>query len=160
MIPEWKENFKAFMEELEKNGFFEGASPETYKIRQKLAETRYEEETKKALAEQYKKLGNKRFVEKKFNIAKKLFTKAIELYPTFVYYCNLGITYEQVGDTKKAIECLEKSVELEPTYLKALSKLVINYMDAGLLQKSIAYLKDIWIKPFKLLIEPSNLILI
>jgi tetratricopeptide (TPR) repeat protein len=48
------------------------------------------------------------------------FKYCIELYPDNAYgYHNLGYCYQQSGDKKRAIECYEKSLQLNPENEKA-----------------------------------------
>ncbi|KAJ3310936.1 TOM (translocase of outer membrane) complex component [Boothiomyces sp. JEL0838] len=71
------------------------------------------------LASQAKALGNKFYSEQKYEKAIEQYTKAIELAPTSVYYCNRAASYSNLGKYELVIEDCNKAIELDPKYIKA-----------------------------------------
>ncbi|KAJ3276098.1 TOM (translocase of outer membrane) complex component [Terramyces sp. JEL0728] len=71
------------------------------------------------LASQAKALGNKFYAEQKYDKAIEQYTKAIDLAPTSVYYCNRAASYSNLGKYELVIDDCNKAIELDPKYIKA-----------------------------------------
>ncbi|KAJ8100315.1 mitochondrial precursor protein [Lipomyces tetrasporus] len=79
-------------------------------------------ETRKEYSIQYKNAGNSEFKKKSYDKAIELYTKAITLSPDAVFYSNRAACYSAQEKWAKVIEDATAALELEPEYLKALSR--------------------------------------
>ncbi|XP_059631823.1 small glutamine-rich tetratricopeptide repeat-containing protein 2 [Cornus florida] len=91
----------------------------------------------KSLAESLKSQGNKAMQSKLYSDAIELYSCAIALCEeNAVYYCNRAAAYTQIHQYTEAIRDCLKSIEIDPNYSKAYSRLGFayyaqgNYMDA------------------------------
>ncbi|PSS19914.1 Small glutamine-rich tetratricopeptide repeat-containing protein [Actinidia chinensis var. chinensis] len=86
----------------------------------------------KCLAETFKSQGNKAMQSKLYSDAIELYTFAIALCEdNAVYYCNRAAAYTQINQYAEAIlDCL-KSIEINPSYSKAYSRLGFAYYAQG-----------------------------
>ncbi|KAK9456509.1 hypothetical protein V1511DRAFT_486330 [Dipodascopsis uninucleata] len=80
------------------------------------------EETRKDYAIQYKNAGNAEFKKKDYEKAIELYTQAIFCHPDAVFYSNRAACYSAQEKWEKVIEDVTAALELEPEYLKALSR--------------------------------------
>ncbi|KAK1386881.1 Small glutamine-rich tetratricopeptide repeat-containing protein alpha [Heracleum sosnowskyi] len=87
---------------------------------------------RKNLAEILKSQGNKAMQLKQYTDAIELYTFAIALYEdSAVYYCNRAAAYTQINKYTEAIgDCL-RSIEIDPNYGKAYSRLGFAYYAQG-----------------------------
>ena len=85
-------------------------------------------------------------IDEAFNLAQ----KAVELKPDYQSYYVLGFCYFRKGDTKKAIEYLEKSRQLNPSNTWCLYRLGYFYKLSGDTEKA----KQIWSEGLK--INPNH----
>ncbi|BFU78735.1 hypothetical protein ALC152_19500 [Arcobacter sp. 15-2] len=69
--------------------------------------------------------------EKKYNEAIKLYLYGVKIYPlNYNAFNNLGILYEKLGDTKKAIMAYKNAVRVNPKFAKAINNIgVILYKE-------------------------------
>ncbi|KAJ3186541.1 TOM (translocase of outer membrane) complex component [Gaertneriomyces sp. JEL0708] len=74
------------------------------------------------LALQAKTLGNKFYGEKKFKEAIDLYSQAIALKPTAVFYANRAACYASLDDHDKVIEDATEALKLDSQYVKALNR--------------------------------------
>ncbi|XP_043720595.1 small glutamine-rich tetratricopeptide repeat-containing protein isoform X2 [Telopea speciosissima] len=86
----------------------------------------------KNLAEMLKSRGNRAMQSKLYSDAIELYTCAIALCQNnAVYYCNRAAAYTHIKKCTEAIgDCL-KSIEIDPTYIKAYSRLGLAYYAQG-----------------------------
>ncbi|KAK7301360.1 hypothetical protein RJT34_12223 [Clitoria ternatea] len=86
----------------------------------------------KNLAESLKSLGNKAMQSKQYSDAIELYNCAIALYESSaVYYCNRAAAYTQVNKYTEAIQDCLRSIEIDPKYSKAYSRLGLAYYAQG-----------------------------
>jgi superkiller protein 3 len=63
-------------------------------------------------------------------------------------YNNLGITYKEMGDLDKAIECFKKVLEIDDSYVKAYNNLGAALAEKGDIARAIeAFTKAISVNP-------------
>ncbi|KAK9240432.1 mitochondrial precursor protein [Lipomyces kononenkoae] len=79
-------------------------------------------EIRKEYSIQYKNAGNAEFKKKNYEKAIELYTKAISLSPDAVFYSNRAACYSAQERWDKVVEDATAALELEPEYLKALSR--------------------------------------
>ncbi|XP_020588573.1 small glutamine-rich tetratricopeptide repeat-containing protein 2 isoform X2 [Phalaenopsis equestris] len=85
-----------------------------------------------SLAETFKAKGNLSMKLKLYSDAVELYTFAIALHEkNAVYYCNRAAAYTQMEKYIEAIEDCLKSIEIDPTYSKAYSRLGLAYYNRG-----------------------------
>ncbi|KAH7834379.1 hypothetical protein Vadar_015389 [Vaccinium darrowii] len=86
----------------------------------------------KNLAETFKSQGNRAMQSKLYPDAIELYTLAISLCEdNAVYYCNRAAAYTQNHQYAEAIEDCLKSIDINPTYSKAYSRLGFAYYAQG-----------------------------
>ncbi|KAK7385196.1 hypothetical protein VNO78_30909 [Psophocarpus tetragonolobus] len=86
----------------------------------------------KNLAESLKSLGNKAMQSKKYSDAVELYNCAISLHEkSAVYYCNRAAAYTQINKYTEAIQDCLRSIEIDPNYSKAYSRLGLVYYAQG-----------------------------
>ncbi|KAE9605857.1 putative tetratricopeptide repeat-containing domain, acetyltransferase A, auxiliary subunit [Lupinus albus] len=106
----------------------------------------------KNLAESLKSLGNKAMQSKQYLGAIELYNCAIALYEkSAVYYCNRAAAYTQIDRYTEAIQDCLKSIEIDPYYSKAFSRLGLAYYAQGNYQDAIDEGFD-----KALLLDPTN----
>ncbi|XP_021896438.1 small glutamine-rich tetratricopeptide repeat-containing protein beta [Carica papaya] len=92
----------------------------------------YEEYSRKTLAEALKCQGNRAMQSKLYSDAIELYSFAIALCEqNAVYYCNRAAAYTQVHKYIEAISDSRKSIEIDPSYSKAYSRLGLAYYAQG-----------------------------
>ena len=86
---------------------------------------------------------------KRFDLAKKLLFKAIQIQPNYVdAHNNFGNVLKELGEYQKAISSYEKVIQIQPNYANAHYNLGIVFGKLGEYQKSISgYEKAIQIQP-------------
>ncbi|KAK0577562.1 hypothetical protein LWI29_035146 [Acer saccharum] len=86
----------------------------------------------KNLAETFKSQGNRAMQSKIYSDAIELYSFAIALCENIaVYYCNRAAAYTQIHKYTEAISDCLKSIEIDPTYSKAYSRLGLAYYTQG-----------------------------
>lgn len=87
--------------------------------------------------------------ERRFQDAIGLFRQVLAAEPGHVQsYGNMGLAYAGLGDKKKALECLDKAIELDPEYEPALmNRLAVKNLEdgeplPGVGSKEISYYSD------------------
>ncbi|XP_042479846.1 small glutamine-rich tetratricopeptide repeat-containing protein-like [Macadamia integrifolia] len=86
----------------------------------------------KNLAEMLKSQGNRAMQSKLYSDAIELYTSAIALCQNnAVYYCNRAAAYTEIKKCTEAITDCLKSIEIDPTYIKAYSRLGLAYYARG-----------------------------
>ncbi|KAG4969927.1 hypothetical protein JHK82_035622 [Glycine max] len=86
----------------------------------------------KNLAESLKTLGNKAMQSKKYSDAIELYNCAIAVHEkSAVYYCNRAAAYTQINKYTEAIQDCLRSIEIDPNYSKAYSRLGLVYYAQG-----------------------------
>ncbi|CAN1235721.1 Small glutamine-rich tetratricopeptide repeat-containing protein beta [Linum perenne] len=84
------------------------------------------------LAEALKSQGNRALQSKRYYDAVELYTCAIALSESkAIYYCNRAAAYTQVQKYAEAIRDCLKSIEIDPSYSKAYSRLGLVYYAQG-----------------------------
>ncbi|KAK9766202.1 Small glutamine-rich tetratricopeptide repeat-containing protein 2 [Basidiobolus ranarum] len=98
-----------------------------------------------AKAEELKKAGNKKVSEKDYEEAIKLYSQAIEINDNnSVYYANRAAAYGQLGDHDSAIADSIRAAEIDPTYVKAYSRMGHAYFSKGSYKEAVeAYEKGL-----------------
>ncbi|PIA47387.1 hypothetical protein AQUCO_01400212v1 [Aquilegia coerulea] len=84
------------------------------------------------LAETFKSQGNRAMQSKLYSDAIELYTYAIALCQSnAVYYCNRAAAFTQIHKYMEAITDCKKSIEIDPNYSKAYSRLGLAYYAQG-----------------------------
>ncbi|KAL2520020.1 Tetratricopeptide repeat (TPR)-like superfamily protein [Forsythia ovata] len=102
------------------------------------------------LAETLKSQGNKAMQSKLYNEAIELYTFAIALCEdNAVYYCNRAAAYTQTHQYAKAVQDCLKSIEINPNYSKAYSRLGFAYYAQGKYRDAIdkGFMKALQLDP-------------
>nr|AGN32983.1 hypothetical protein [Trypanosoma rangeli] len=124
-----KEKFKAFLELIEKKGYFAGAEPgtEEYASRLEKAKKKFEMRNNPyqgMSAEEIKNKGNELMGLSKYKEAIAYYTKAIEMEPeNHVFFANRAAAHTHLKDYNSAIIDCEHAIALSPNYSKAYSRL-------------------------------------
>ncbi|XP_022768184.1 small glutamine-rich tetratricopeptide repeat-containing protein-like [Durio zibethinus] len=106
----------------------------------------------KNLAETFKCQGNRAMQSKLYSDAIELYSIAVSLCDdNAVYYCNRAAAYTQIHNYNEAIRDCLKSIEIDPNYSKAYSRLGLAYYAQGSYADAIG-------KGFKkaLQLDPNN----
>lgn len=135
--------FESFVDVVSKKGFFDGAEVGSVDYLQRQAKLvkkfkdRQNSELVTAaeaerLAEEKKGLGNTAIVAKDYLGAVAYYTEALELSPdgpnSHIYHCNRAAAHCHLNDYIEAVEDCNLSLSLQPTYVKAYSRLgLANY---------------------------------
>ena len=70
--------------------------------------------------------------KKNFELAKDLYEKIIKINPDNKnIQFNLGITYEELNQVNKAIECYQKVIHLDPLFIPSYNNLALISLRAG-----------------------------
>ncbi|XP_051139834.1 uncharacterized protein LOC127257446 [Andrographis paniculata] len=104
----------------------------------------------KTLAENFKSQGNKAMQSKHYLEAIELYTFAIALSEhNAVYYCNRAAAYTQIHQYDEAIKDCLKSIEINPNYSKAYSRLGFAYYAQGRYRDAIdkGFIKALQLDP-------------
>ncbi|XP_068659571.1 uncharacterized protein [Aristolochia californica] len=104
----------------------------------------------KSIAETLKLQGNQAMQSKSYINAVELYTCAIALCQNnAIYYCNRAAAYTQIHKYSEAIADCKKSIEIEPRYSKAYSRLGMAYYVQGNYSDAInlGYLKALELDP-------------
>ncbi|CAK9142258.1 unnamed protein product [Ilex paraguariensis] len=105
---------------------------------------------RKNLAETLKSQGNKAMQSKLYFDAIELYTFAIALREdNAVYYCNRAAAYTQIQQYTEAISDCLKSIDIDPNYSKAYSRLGFSYYAQGRYRDAIdeGFLKALQLDP-------------
>ncbi|KAK8580246.1 hypothetical protein V6N13_143363 [Hibiscus sabdariffa] len=87
---------------------------------------------RKILADTFKSQGNRAMQSKLYSDAIELYSIAISLWDdNAVYYCNRAAAYTQIHKYNEAIRDCLKSIEIDPNYSKAYSRLGLAYYAQG-----------------------------
>ncbi|KAG9444022.1 hypothetical protein H6P81_015362 [Aristolochia fimbriata] len=104
----------------------------------------------KSIAETLKLQGNQAMHSKSYTDAVDIYTCAIALCQNnAIYYCNRAAAYTQIHEYSEAIEDCKKSIEIDPRYSKAYSRLGMAYYAQGNYSDAInlGYLKALELDP-------------
>lgn len=77
----------------------------------------------KSKADEYKQKGNELFQQNDFEGALVSYSKAIEIYPSAVYYSNRAGALSKLQRHEEAAEDAKKALELDPNFTKAQTRL-------------------------------------
>ena len=146
-------NFQAFLRTVTERGYFKGADPDSIEYMQRLCKviakykTKYhsndspskaktaataptsaaDDEAKAKLAEEKKAAGNAAVGQKNFEEAVRLYSEAITLCPrgplSHIYYGNRAAAYCHMNSYELAAADCEAALALNPSYVKAFSRL-------------------------------------
>jgi len=94
-------------------------------------ETKSSAEDIKKLAEKEKELANEAFKNHEYEKAVELYTKAIELCPSAVYYSNRSISNLRMECAGYALSDASKAIELDKAYVKGYYRRAAAYMTLG-----------------------------
>lgn len=83
----------------------------------------------KARAEELKTQGNAALAQFKFPTAVELYSAAIELFPTAIYYANRAAAHMKTESYGLAIDDASAAIAVEPSYIKGL---FVRYRDTRL----------------------------
>ncbi|GMI90869.1 tetratricopeptide repeat 8 [Hibiscus trionum] len=87
---------------------------------------------RKTLADTFKSQGNRAMQSKLYSDAIELYSIAVSLCDdNAVYYCNRAAAYTQIHKYNEAIRDCLKSIEIDPNYSKAYSRLGLAYYAQG-----------------------------
>lgn len=67
---------------------------------------------------------------------------AVEMYPSYTGYLNLGYVYDEISQTDSAAEAYKKALSYNPKSSEALNALGFIYKDKGDLDEAESYLKE------------------
>ena len=77
---------------------------------------------------------------KRFDLAKQLLFKAIQIQPNYAdAHNNFGNVLKELGEHQKAISSFEKAIQIQPNYAVAHNNLGIIFQDLGEHQKAISF---------------------
>lgn len=74
-------------------------------------------------------------------LASKLLTQAIAIFPTPLAYNNLGVTYRSLNRLDDAQGCFRNALKLQPDYAEALNNLGIIYREKGDYPQAVVYFR-------------------
>jgi import receptor subunit TOM70 len=80
-----------------------------------------------ALAQEEKAMGNKVFAEKKYDLAVEHYTRAIELFPNAIFYCNRAAAFLNLEKYDLSIKDCAEAISLDPKYIKAFHRRACAY---------------------------------
>lgn len=155
--------FASFVDAVKKKGFYSGVeegSVEFLKRQSKLV-NKFHEKNKPVVvdtkaqeeeAEVKKSLGNAAITNKDYNLAIQMYSDALDLSPAgpnaHVYYSNRAAAHCHVKDYKSAISDCEASLSMEPTYVKAVSRLgLANFFEGNYEESVKAYERAVELEP-------------
>lgn len=155
--------FGSFCDAVKAKGFYKGCEEGsvTYLQRQAKLVAKFAEKAKaqvkdtaalEAEAEAKKAEGNAAVASKDFDRAIALYNEALDLSPagpnSHVYYSNRAAAHCHKHNYKEAINDCEASISIEPTYVKALSRLgLANFYEGNYEEAADAYEKVVDIEP-------------
>mmetsp|Transcript_22933 Transcript_22933/g.48365 ORF Transcript_22933/g.48365 Transcript_22933/m.48365 type:complete len:993 (-) Transcript_22933:374-3352(-) len=104
------------------------------------------------LADNHKEMGNSYMTAKGYQLALEEYSHAIDISPsgpnTYIYYSNRAAAFCYLGDYDAAIDDCKKSIELNPTYEKAHTRLGLSLYFKGDYQGAIdAYEESLDLDP-------------
>jgi len=85
----------------------------------------------KKKADELKDAGNKLLGEGKIDEAIATYKQGIEIFPTSILFSNLSAAHSQKGEEEKSVEFALKSIEIDPTYVKAYGRVATAYFNLG-----------------------------
>jgi len=94
----------------------------------------------RAEAEMMKEAGNASLHARQYHEAVKLFSKAISLAPTAVYYANRAAAWLAVGAPKEAVADCRSALSLDGTYMKAHARLAKALCELGQADAAVTHL--------------------
>ncbi|KAH9579898.1 STI1 domain [Trypanosoma melophagium] len=151
-----EEKFNAFLQLLEKKGYFAGveAGSEEYASRLEKARQKFEKRRNPyegLSAEEIKDKGNELMGMAKYNEAIAAYTKAIEIEPTnHIFFANRAAAHTHLKDYRSAIIDCERAIAINPNYSKAYSRLGTSFFYEGNYARAV----DAFTKACEL--EPTN----
>lgn len=126
---EHDEKFNAFVELLEKKGYFGGVEKDSAEYKERLQRAREKFNKRNnpydgMTAGQIKNKGNEYMMQGKYKEAVTCYTKAIELEPeNSVYFANRAAAHTHLRDYNSAVNDCERAIVLDPNYSKSYSRL-------------------------------------
>jgi len=96
-----------------------------------------EKDEGKKLAEEAKEEANDAFKNQDYEAAIELYTKAIELCPSAVYYANRSISYLRTECVGYALTDASNAIELDKTYVKGYYRRAAAYMSMGKFKQAL-----------------------
>lgn len=97
----------------------------------------------KKKAEELKGKGNTEMGQKNYVEAIKLYTEAIKLdSENAVYYANRAAAFSHNGEHERAVDDAKKSIEVDPKYSKALSRMGHAYFSLGKYEEAVKAYED------------------
>nr|KAJ3420836.1 TOM (translocase of outer membrane) complex component [Polyrhizophydium stewartii] len=94
-----------------------------------------EERTK--LAQEAKTLGNKFYGDRKFAEAVDMYTKAIILSPTAIYYSNRAAAHSYLENHEQVVADCTEALKIDSKYVKALSRRGLGYEKLSMLTEAL-----------------------
>jgi mitochondrial import receptor subunit TOM70 len=94
-----------------------------------------EERAKQAM--EAKTLGNQLYSEKKFEEAAEHYSKAIDLSPTSIFYCNRAACYSNLQQFELAVRDCDEAIKLDQKYAKAFHRRALAHEKLGDKQKAL-----------------------
>ncbi len=101
------------------------------------------DENRTEKADELNRKGNDLYDSKKYKEAKKMYEKAIETDPTYVYpYLNIGLIHNIWGDKEAAKDFFKKSIEVDPQYARGYEELGNFYFSQNNYKEAIKYFQN------------------
>eukprot|EP00758_Cryptobia_borreli_P010651 Tbor_TRINITY_DN5589_c1_g1::TRINITY_DN5589_c1_g1_i3::g.12999::m.12999/K16365/SGTA; small glutamine-rich tetratricopeptide repeat-containing protein alpha len=128
-----EDKFKAFLDLLEKKGYFKDATPgsEMYEERVKKARAKFAQRNNPfegMSVDELKSKGNELMGQSKYKDAIAHYTKGIEMDPkNHILYANRAAAYLHLNDYKTAVMDCEKAIVINDTYAKAYGRMGTAY---------------------------------
>ncbi|EKF37776.1 small glutamine-rich tetratricopeptide repeat protein, putative [Trypanosoma cruzi marinkellei] len=123
------EKFKAFLDLIQKKGYFAGAEPGTEEYASRLEKAKQKFEMRNnpyqgMSAEEIKNKGNELMGMAKYKEAIAYYTKSIEMEPeNHVFFANRAAAHTHLKDYDSAVIDCERAIAINPNYSKAYSRL-------------------------------------
>ncbi|KAH6564882.1 hypothetical protein BASA62_007653 [Batrachochytrium salamandrivorans] len=94
-------------------------------------------EVRSQLAQEAKVLGNKLYSQKEFARAIEIYTQAILLAPTAIFYCNRAAAFANLSKFDDVVNDCTRALEMDKKYLKALNRRATAYESLGRLTDAL-----------------------
>lgn len=102
-------------------------------------------EATKARADELKTQGNTALAGFKFPAAVELYSAAIALYPTAIYYANRAAAHMKTESYGLAIDDASAAIEIEPSYVKGTIECCLLRLCMLVLSRSCRYVRNLLI---------------
>lgn len=155
--------YQPFVDMVTSKGYFDGTEPNSIeylqrqskliqKFLEKVANNDNEKVDNEKLAEEKKNLGNAAISAKDFTGAVQFYTEALDLSSSgpssHIYYCNRAAAYCHLNEYAEAVADCESAIALEPTYVKAFSRLGLSHFFLNNFEEAVqAYEKAVELEP-------------